>query len=50
MNMEKPLDDSNRKSNGLYPVYGANGEKTRTDKFYFDKQSIIVVAKVQQAK
>jgi type I restriction enzyme S subunit len=32
----------NRKSDGLYPVYGANGEKDRSDKFYFDKPSIIV--------
>ena len=38
----KPLDESDRKPNGRYPVYGANGEKDRTDKFYFDKPSIIV--------
>ena len=38
----KPLVDSNRKLDGLYPVYGANGEKDRTDKFYHDKPSIIV--------
>ncbi|MDP2777227.1 MAG: restriction endonuclease subunit S, partial [Anaerolineales bacterium] len=38
----KPLPDSKRKSNGLYPVYGANGEKDRTDEFYYDKSSIIV--------
>ncbi|TKB67547.1 MAG: hypothetical protein E8D47_02970 [Nitrospira sp.] len=38
----KPLDDSDRKPNGLFPVYGANGEKDRTDKFYHDKPSIIV--------
>jgi type I restriction enzyme, S subunit len=38
----KPLDQSDRKPDGLYPVYGANGEKDRTDKFYFDKPSIIV--------
>lgn len=38
----KPLDDVDRKSNGLYPVYGANGEKDRSDKFYFDRPSIIV--------
>lgn len=38
----KPLDDAHRKSDGLYPVYGANGEKDRSDKFYFDKPSIIV--------
>ena len=38
----KPLTDDHRKSGGLYPVYGANGEKDRTDKYYFDKPSIIV--------
>ena len=38
----KPLNDSDRKLDGLYPVYGANGEKTRSNKFYFDKPSIIV--------
>ena len=38
----KPLDDAERKPDGLYPVYGANGEKDRSDKFYFDKPSIIV--------
>jgi len=38
----KPLNDEDRKSDGLYPVYGANGEKDRSDKFYSDKPSIIV--------
>src|SRR5216683_6579578 len=38
----KPLDESDRKPNGRYPVYGANGEKDRTDKFYYGKPSIIV--------
>ncbi len=38
----KPLDDVDRKPDGLYPVYGANGEKDRSDKYYFDKPSIIV--------
>ncbi len=38
----KPLKDADRKSDGRYPVYGANGEKDRTDKFYYDKPSIIV--------
>ena len=38
----KPLDESDRKPNGRFPVYGANGEKDRTDKFYHDKPSIIV--------
>jgi len=38
----KPLDETDRKPDGLYPVYGANGEKNRTDKFYFDKPTMIV--------
>ena len=38
----KPLDKSKRKINGLYPVYGANGEKARSDESYYDRQSIIV--------
>jgi type I restriction enzyme S subunit len=38
----KPLDESDRKSNGRFPVYGANGEKGRTDRFYHDTPSIIV--------
>ncbi len=38
----KPLDDRDRKPHGLYPIYGANGEIGRTDKFYFDEPSIIV--------
>ena len=38
----KPLPKSKRKDGGLYPVYGANGEKDRTDEYYHDKQSIII--------
>jgi type I restriction enzyme, S subunit len=38
----KPLDDADRKPDGLYPVYGANGEKDRSDRFYFDRPSIII--------
>ena len=38
----KPLDEFDRKPNGRFPVYGANGEKDRTDRFYHDKLSIIV--------
>ncbi|MHB8276556.1 MAG: restriction endonuclease subunit S [Candidatus Humimicrobiaceae bacterium] len=38
----KPLQNSKRKSNGTYPVYGANGIKDRTDEYYYDKQSIII--------
>lgn len=38
----KPLSDEDRKPDGLYPVYGANGEKDRSDKFLCDNPSIIV--------
>lgn len=38
----KPLEPADRNPNGLYPAYGANGEKDRTDKFYQDQPSIIV--------
>jgi type I restriction enzyme S subunit len=38
----KPLLDSLRDSSGLYPVYGANGIKDRTNEFQWDKPSIIV--------
>jgi len=38
----RPLEDAARKPDGQYPVYGANGEKDRSDKFYFDRPSIIV--------
>jgi type I restriction enzyme S subunit len=38
----KSLDERDRKPNGRFPVYGANGEKDRTDRFYHEKQSIIV--------
>lgn len=38
----KPLADSDRNPNGLYPAYGANGIKDRTDKFYKGESSIIV--------
>ncbi len=38
----KPLPHSKRKPNGKYPVYGANGEKNRSDEYYYDKPSIIV--------
>lgn len=36
------MQNSKRKSNGTYPVYGANGIKDRTDEYYYDKQSIII--------
>lgn len=38
----KPLDKTKREIKGLYPVYGANGEKARSNEYYFDKKSIIV--------
>ena len=38
----KPLDKSKRKDDGIYPAYGANGIKCRSDEFYFDKKTIIV--------
>ena len=38
----KPLDKSVRKENGLYPAYGANGVKTRSDEYYCETPSIIV--------
>lgn len=38
----KPLNDAERTPDGRYPVYGANGEKDRTNKSYFNKRSIIV--------
>ena len=38
----KPLDPKDRNADGLYPAYGANGVKDRTDKFYRNQPSIIV--------
>ncbi len=38
----KPLLKENRDNTGRYPAYGANGEKCRTNKFYWEKPSIIV--------
>lgn len=38
----KPLDEKDRKPSGRFPVYGANGEKDRADKFYHDRPSIVV--------
>lgn len=38
----KPLPKSNRVSSGKYPVYGANGIKSWSDSFYFDRKTIIV--------
>ena len=38
----KPLPKEDRSPDGLYPAYGANGIKTKTDKFLVDSRSIIV--------
>ena len=38
----KPLASADRKSDGRYPVYGADGEIDRTDKYYFGKPTVIV--------
>lgn len=38
----KPLPDEDRSETGRYPVYGANGEKARSNRFYYDKPTIIV--------
>jgi len=38
----KPLPDSKRVSDGIYPVYGANGVKGRSNEFYFGDRSIII--------
>ena len=38
----KPLPNEYRDADGLYPAYGANGVKTKTDKFLVDGRSIIV--------
>jgi len=38
----KPLPDYKRVLDGQYPVYGANGEKDRTNEYYYDRSSIIV--------
>lgn len=38
----KGLEDSDRDIEGIYPAYGANGVKARTNKFLWDKPSIIV--------
>ena len=38
----KPLPENKRKEDGVYPAYGANGVKCKTDEYYYDKASIIV--------
>jgi type I restriction enzyme S subunit len=38
----KGLDDADRDINGIYAAYGANGIKSKTNKFLHDKPSIII--------
>ena len=38
----KPLPKNERGTGGKYPVYGANGVKSWSDSFYYDKATIIV--------
>ncbi len=38
----KPLNVGSREENGKYPVYGANGIKTFSSKYFCDQKSIIV--------
>jgi type I restriction enzyme S subunit len=38
----KPLDIKDRCLSGKFPVYGANGEKDRTNKFYYNKSTVII--------
>lgn len=38
----KPLDKTDRIQTGRFAAYGANGIKDRTDRFYWDRPSIIV--------
>ncbi|MBU1119172.1 restriction endonuclease subunit S [Patescibacteria group bacterium] len=46
----KPLPKTERSSDGKYPVYGANGIKDFSNKFYFDKPSIVVGRKGSAGK
>lgn len=38
----KPLQQTYRNSTGYYPVYGANGEIDRTNRYFYDRKTIIV--------
>lgn len=38
----KPLDKKDRKVDGLYPAYGANGIKARSDKYLCESKAIII--------
>lgn len=38
----KPLSKSDRDCEGKYPVYGANGVKSWSNSFYYDRRTIIV--------
>ena len=46
----KGLPKEDRIDSGKYAAYGSNGIKHRTNRFYFEKPSIIVGRKDQQAK
>jgi type I restriction enzyme S subunit len=38
----KPLPENDRNSSGPYPAFGANGVKARTNRYFYEKPSIIV--------
>jgi type I restriction enzyme S subunit len=38
----KPLPENKRISNGSFPIYGANGEKGRTNTYYHNKKTVII--------
>jgi len=38
----KPLPKERRNPNGIYPVYGANGIKARSDEYFHDNPTVIV--------
>ena len=42
MEYGKPLPDNLRSENGLYPVYGANGVKDRSNEYLYDCPTLII--------
>lgn len=42
LNYGKAIPKSDRKLDGKYPIYGANGELGRTDKFLVDADALII--------
>lgn len=42
LNYGKGISEGDRKADGLYPIYGANGELGRTDKYLAESEAIIV--------